>query len=175
MNLAIDLGNTRIKIGMFKHSNLRSAISFSEKEAFEKWVSQKSFDNLIISSVLKTVDLFIENIAVKNKKLILTQSLPVPIEINYDSRATLGVDRIAAACGAFDLMPQKDCLVIDMGTCINYEFINANATYLGGAISPGVKMRFQAMHTFTAKLPLVNANEKVELTGKAPKRVCKVE
>jgi len=99
------------------------------------------------------------------KKIILTTSLSLPIKIAYATPQTLGVDRIAAACGASFLYPNEDCLVIDAGTCINYEFLDRNKIYHGGAISPGIFMRFEAMHSFTSKLPLVKSISKSNLIG----------
>ena len=161
MNLAIDHGNTRIKVGVFDQNTLQEQLTFEDITFFEKWVDQKLFRNLIISSVSKSPESLLKLVEIEDKKIELSQSLPLPIDVRYGSRSTLGVDRIAAACGAIEVAPGCDSLVIDMGTCINYEFIDSQAIYYGGAISPGVKMRFEAMHTFTAKLPLVKAKEKV--------------
>jgi type III pantothenate kinase len=83
----------------------------------------------------------------------------------YTTPKTLGVDRIAAVCGALQLFPQRDCLVIDTGTCITYEFLDRNARYHGGSISPGIAMRFEAMHRFTSRLPLVKPEINVPLVG----------
>jgi len=81
---------------------------------------------------------------------------PVPLKNKYHTPATLGYDRLAGAVGASKLFPGKDALVVDMGTCINYECVTAAGEYLGGAISPGMRMRFRALHEFTGKLPLIN-------------------
>ena len=78
---------------------------------------------------------------------------------------TLGVDRIAAVCGAFALFPEKNCLVIDAGSCITYDVLDQKGNYCGGSISPGLEMRLKAMHTFTARLPLVKVNQQVNLIG----------
>ncbi|HEY5692379.1 MAG TPA: type III pantothenate kinase [Cyclobacteriaceae bacterium] len=166
MNLAIDHGNTRIKVGVFNQTALQEQFIFEDISTFGKWVDQKLISNLIVSSVSKSPDSLLKLVEVKEKKIELTQSLPLPIEVRYSSRDTLGVDRIAAACGAIEIAPGRNSLVIDMGTCINYEFVDANAVYYGGAISPGVKMRFEAMHTLTARLPLVKVKEHVELIGR---------
>ncbi|HEY5825470.1 MAG TPA: type III pantothenate kinase, partial [Cyclobacteriaceae bacterium] len=83
----------------------------------------------------------------------------------YATPTTLGVDRIAAVCGALEIYPNGNCLVVDTGTCINYEFIDAKGEYLGGAISPGIHMRLEAMHKFTARLPLVTNNPDAQLIG----------
>jgi type III pantothenate kinase len=91
--------------------------------------------------------------------------LPLPIKILYATPQTLGVDRIAGSCGALQLFPGKNTLVIDAGTCITYDFTDSSKQYYGGSISPGLKMRFQAVHTFTARLPLVSPAENPELIG----------
>jgi type III pantothenate kinase len=91
--------------------------------------------------------------------------LPLPVKNGYATPQTLGVDRIAAACGANALFPENNCLVIDAGTCVTYEFVDATGVYRGGAISPGLKMRFQALSVLTARLPLVEPVHTPELTG----------
>ena len=75
------------------------------------------------------------------------------------------MDRIASACGAFQLFPRENTLSIDAGTCITYEFTDADGNYRGGGISPGLNMRFKAVHTFTAKLPLISAKQNAPLVG----------
>lgn len=87
---------------------------------------------------------------------LLSASTPLPVKIGYKSPQSLGTDRIAAACGAHALHPGKPCLVIDAGTCITVDFLDAEGSFLGGAIMPGVAMNLQALHTFTAKLPLLD-------------------
>jgi type III pantothenate kinase len=99
------------------------------------------------------------------KKFILRHTLPLPITNHYATPATLGVDRLAGACGARQMFPGSNCLVIDAGTCITYDFLDAGGSYLGGGISPGLHMRFQAVHTFTKKLPLVQAVDNINLIG----------
>jgi len=79
----------------------------------------------------------------------------------------LGKDRIAAVTGAWSMFPAKNILAIDAGTCITYDLITSNGEYLGGGISPGIRMRFQAMHTFTGKLPLVEPEDFDELIGRS--------
>ena len=71
----------------------------------------------------------------------------------------MGSDRLAAAIGSYSLWPLENSVSIDAGTCIKFNFINANAEYLGGSIAPGIEMRFKALNNFTSKLPLVNFNE----------------
>lgn len=165
MNLVIDYGNSRIKTGLFDQATLAEQFSFAGRPAFYEWLKQAKFENVIVSSVASPTDRVLEKINCRGKKLVMDQSLPLPITIQYETPHTLGVDRIAAACGALDVMPGKCCLVIDMGTCINYEFVDDRARYHGGAISPGIKMRFASMHDYTARLPLVKFNGNAPLMG----------
>jgi type III pantothenate kinase len=84
-----------------------------------------------------------------------TSQTATPLTINYKTPETLGPDRLAASIGATILFPNKNVLVVNMGTCITYDITTAKKEYMGGKISPGAQMRLKALHTFTAKLPLV--------------------
>jgi len=98
--------------------------------------------------------------------LELSHSLKLPITIDYKTPNTLGKDRIAGAVGAQSLFLKENILIIDAGTCITYDVVEANGTYIGGSISPGMLMRFKSLNNFTHKLPLVPYREFNELTGK---------
>ncbi|MBZ0244857.1 MAG: type III pantothenate kinase [Cyclobacteriaceae bacterium] len=165
MNLAIDHGNTRIKAGVFEQTNLIQTLSFEDSNTFNKWLDKNEFENAIVSSVARSTDNLMDKINSNGKKIFMSQSTPFPIAVKYSTPLTLGLDRIAAACGTLDIIPGGHRLAIDLGTCINYEFVDDLANYYGGAISPGVKMRFEAMHTFTARLPLVNFVDNPPLVG----------
>ena len=95
--------------------------------------------------------------------------MPLPIRLDYKTPETLGADRIADACGAAGLHPGESCLVIDAGTCITVDFIDSKGVYHGGAIMPGLQMNLQALHTFTAKLPLIDLEgvEKAPVLGRS--------
>lgn len=163
MNLVVDCGNTRIKAAVFSNEKLEKRYSFQNADELKSFLKDNSYSYSIVSSVAipaKEISPLIN----ANKKFILDYGLPLPLVILYKTPQTLGVDRIASACGAQGLFPNTDCLVIDAGTCINYEFVDRQGNYLGGAISPGVTMRFEAMHTFTKRLPLVSAHPE-KLTG----------
>ncbi len=165
MNLVVDYGNSRIKAGLFSDDQLIQHDSFAESLAFVEWLKGKSFDHAIVSSVSHQVEEIWRQVNATGLRLILSHTIPLPVTIDYETPHTLGVDRIAAACGAVYVVPNRDRLVIDMGTCINYEFIDSKSIYHGGAISPGVSMRFEAMHTFTARLPFVKPRNNPPLTG----------
>jgi type III pantothenate kinase len=165
MNLVVDSGNTRFKVGVFDGSILTQKDYFILPEELNEFMTKNSFDHVLVSSVNHDPHEILTWSATTGKKIVLTSSLAFPITISYATPATLGVDRIAAACGAFDLFPEQDCLVIDAGTCLNYEFISHKKIYQGGGISPGISMRFEAMHAFTTKLPLVKPTNAVNLIG----------
>jgi type III pantothenate kinase len=165
MNLVVDSGNSRIKAGLFKGSELIQKESFLDLIELKKFIESVNSDHVLVSSVNHDPAEILSWSSSKGRKITLSPSLSFPVSITYLTPSTLGVDRIAAVCGALDLFPGQNCLVIDAGTCINYELLDAKGVYHGGAISPGVAMRFEAMHTFTARLPLVKSNENIGLVG----------
>ncbi|HNV29328.1 MAG TPA: type III pantothenate kinase [Cyclobacteriaceae bacterium] len=165
MNLVVDSGNTRFKVGVFDGSALVLKEYFVVPEELKEFMTKNSFDHVLVSSVNHDPQEILTWSSSKGKKIVLTSSLTFPISVSYATPDTLGVDRIAAACGAFELFPEQDCLVIDAGTCINYEFISRNKIYQGGGISPGIAMRFEAMHTFTSRLPLIKPINEIRLIG----------
>jgi len=164
MNVVIDFGNSAAKVGIFDQHTLVQKIVFTEESELKKFLQNFSAEHFIISSVSKEAQTILSWTNAK-QKFVLTHTLPVPVKNQYATPDTLGVDRLAAACGAKHIFPDKNCLVIDAGTCITYEFVDRQGNYRGGAISPGLKMRFEAMHTFTAKLPLVNPVDSPKFIG----------
>lgn len=166
MNLVIDAGNTRTKIGIFERGLLVKTEVFAKTAEAAVFLRTLAVNNLLISAVTEAGQTLGAIAMVRGQRLTLTPSLALPIRNGYETPGTLGADRIAAACGAWQLFPGQPSLVIDCGTCINYEFINANGTYEGGIISPGVSMRFKAMHEMTDRLPLAEPAEDIPLTGR---------
>jgi type III pantothenate kinase len=167
MNVVIDSGNTYSKIGWFQEEKL---IRYTKGLSFEELIrSVRSNvpDNIFYSSVNRSVEEFREALALQIRVFNLSAVTPLPILKSYDTPETLGADRIAAAAGANFLYPEEDVVVVDMGTCITYDLIDNTGTFQGGLISPGVKMRFNAMHTFTKRLPLVQPEKNPELIGKS--------
>ena len=167
MNIVVDVGNTFTKVGIFENDTLQGKEVFDAVGELQKFLFRTPAENLLISSVTIGVNEMTSWSIATGLKIILHPELPLPIQNRYTTPTTLGVDRLAAACGAKLTFPDQDCLVVDIGTCINYEFINKTGEYLGGAISPGVRMRFEAMHRYTAKLPLAPATEAPLLIGDA--------
>jgi type III pantothenate kinase len=165
MNLVIDYGNSAAKVGIFDHQNLMEKLTLASSEELRQFLQNAAAENIIISSVKEDAAQVISWAPRAKKKFILNHTLPLPVTNLYATPTTLGVDRLAGACGAQQVFPLQHCLVIDAGTCINYDFLDKDGKYYGGAISPGLKMRFQAVHTFTAKLPLVTPKGHVPLIG----------
>ncbi len=164
MNLVVDYGNSAAKVGIFDHETLVSFTTFATVEEVEKYVRQAKVDHLIVSSVKEDPERIL-SFSHAQRKFVLTPDLPLPIRNKYSTPRTLGMDRIASACGAWQLFPGENALAIDAGTCITYEFLDKDGSYRGGGISPGLVMRFKAVHTFTAKLPLISPKENVALVG----------
>ena len=167
MNLVVDSGNSAAKVGIFDHERLVEKRSFTDLDELEAFIRKNVFQNLMISSVKADTELLASWAEDAKKKFILNKNLPLPVKNLYKTPDTLGMDRLAGVCGAIQLFPGTDSLVIDAGTCITYDFVDQGGNYYGGSISPGLQMRFQAVHTFTAKLPLVPAKPEPRLIGES--------
>ena len=165
MNLVVDYGNTFAKVGIFDQYELLKQHTFSKHEELKNFLQNFSAENFILSSVAHEETLLLEWLDHIKRKFVLTSTLPLPVRNLYATPQTLGVDRIAGVCGAYQKFPASHCLIIDAGTCVTYDFLDSKGNYHGGSISPGLKMRFQAMNSFTAKLPLVDRVENPPLIG----------
>jgi type III pantothenate kinase len=165
MNLVVDYGNTLAKVAIFNQSKLTEKFTFSSKEDLERFVRTSHAENFIVSSVTTEARQVFDWAVNAKQKYVLSYQLPLPITLRYSTPHTLGVDRIAGACGGVQLFKGLNTLVIDAGTCITYDFTDADGNYWGGGISPGLMMRFKAVHTFTARLPLVTPVDSPELVG----------
>ena len=156
MNVAIDLGNTRAKAGLFSGNFLQEVVEFSQPERIPLWIAEKKAGMAIIGSVNAPTESLQAEIESVCPCLVLNPSLPVPLQKRYKTPQTLGADRLAAAVGGWAYSKGKAVLVLDAGTCLTYDYVNGEGIYLGGAISPGLHMRLKALHNFTARLPLLN-------------------
>ncbi|MGN6646098.1 MAG: type III pantothenate kinase [Cytophaga sp.] len=164
LNMVVDVGNTFIKTGTFIADKLIAAHTFSSIEDVRAKILQESPENILVSSVRgDEVWGAIKDIGRLHK---LDAATELPIAFDYETRQTLGTDRIAAAVGAYTLFPGQVNLFFDMGTCLTHGLLDQTNTFLGGSISPGVEMRLKALAHYTAKLPLLSPND-AELTGKS--------
>lgn len=158
MNLAIDIGNSRVKTGLFIDNKLvKNAVYNSFNLITLKAIFRENpgIEHSILCSVT-TYPVALKKFLSSHSHFIeLSSEMPVPVKIAYKTPETLGMDRLAAVCGANKLYRGKNALVVNAGTCVTYDFIDNKNTYRGGSISPGLDMRYQALHTFTGKLPLI--------------------
>jgi len=157
MNLAIDIGNSSVKIGRFDGEELEHPILNTSVESLAAEINNLNPDRIIVSSVGEAAPQDQDNdFAKKYMTIFLQQDTPLPITIDYETPDTLGVDRIAAVTGASVLNPDGDSLVIDLGSCCTYDIIENGKIFKGGIISPGMGLRFKSMYHFTRNLPLLS-------------------
>jgi len=169
VNLCIDWGNTNVKAAIFDNDTLQKQFIFPSENALEKVTSMINLyhpEHAIICSVAHPSD-ELENLVRSNIKstVVLDSYTKLPIHNAYLSADTLGPDRIALVCAAHAMYPDKNNLVISLGTCITYNFVQKTKMFRGGAISPGLQMRLNAMHTFTDKLPEITMGNELVLLG----------
>ena len=169
MNFVIDIGNTIAKLAVFQQDELlhRELVPPDELEKkIEKVFSEyPNINAAIVSNVSKKEFWLTSKLEKEIPVLHLDTTTKLPFNNLYATPATLGNDRKALAAAATKEYPGQNVLVIDSGTCITYDFKDAQDRYQGGGISPGLQMRFKALNHFTAKLPLVAPGEKTELVG----------
>jgi type III pantothenate kinase len=168
MNLCIDQGNSSIKIGVFDKGMpvLFSVYEVLGEMQIRKLFSQFAIDACIVSSVRKDdAGLLLQLGGFCDNIISLSHETLVPVSIGYQTPQTLGRDRLAAVVAAEALYKGRDVLVVDAGTAITYDFLDAGLYYHGGNIAPGVDMRFRALHEFTYQLPLIKPDNDVEELG----------
>ncbi len=161
MNLAIDIGNTYTKIAVFKRDELLHAEQYQEVDAtiINNFLHDHPVKRAIISSVKKENAGWQTLLAEKMPLIYFNRGMTKGIVNHYLTPETLGLDRLAAVIGARYLYPGKSSLIIDGGTCITYDWVDAGGDYFGGSISPGLNMRYKALNNYTAGLPLISADE----------------
>lgn len=158
MNLIIDIGNTVAKLAVFDGEDVVEVVRDSNRtlERLPEVCRTYTVEKAIVATVVdlsREVLSRLESLAIP--VLWLDEKTPLPVENLYETPQTLGYDRMAAVVGAWAQCPGRDILVVDAGTCITYEFMDAAGRYHGGNISPGLRMRFKALHQFTGRLPMV--------------------
>ncbi len=164
MDIAIDEGNNRIKCGLFDRGELQGQHVFISASECLKWISSQEANRIAYTSVKS-------NSAFEGEGFFkISVDSDLPIDLNYDTPQTLGIDRVCAVVGAMN-SNNKNKLIIDLGTCATFELLLNGTTYIGGVISPGLEMRFKAMNNYTNALPLIDEeihfDEKWLTTGKS--------
>ncbi len=171
VNLTIDMGNTSTKVLVFEKNAVvfRKVYKSFDMKAVRVLLDKFKPDSAIICSVVKTPSR-LHTYLHRNTNLIeLNNETLIPVKMMYDTPETLGPDRLAGIIGASELFPKRNVLVIDLGTCIKYDFLTAGKRYLGGSISPGLHMRLKALHYYTDRLPLLKPSEIKGFIGKSTK------
>jgi type III pantothenate kinase len=169
MLLAIDVGNTQIKLAVFELNTLIK----KEIISYEDWKNKlknslKNFPkikNIVIASVGKLEKDDFLGLNLEIEVTFISKESKFPFNNLYSTPNTLGIDRMILATGAVLQFPNTNRLVIDAGTCVTYDFIDQNDNYLGGAISPGIRLRYESLHNYTSKLPLLNKENPNEIIG----------
>ncbi|HQV34697.1 MAG TPA: type III pantothenate kinase [Flavobacterium sp.] len=169
MLLAIDVGNTRIKGAVYERNTLINQFVFSSVEVknnIENILEKNpKITDLIVSSVGNENSIVFNSFSERISIHFVSHQDIFPFQNKYATPTTLGIDRMVLASGATLLFPKKNKLVIDAGTCVTYDFIDDENRYWGGAISPGLRLRYESLHQFTAKLPLLTLEEPLNFIG----------
>jgi type III pantothenate kinase len=171
MILTIDVGNTRIKAAVFEDNTILESFVFEINE-LEKKIKNilnefKTIAYLVVSSVgavEKQSFLAFESVL---KVHFISNEDAFPFINNYDTPKTLGIDRMVLAAGATLKYPNQNRLIIDAGTCVTYDFVDENNVYQGGAIAPGLRLRYESLHNYTSKLPLLSLESPKHYIGKS--------
>jgi len=169
MNLIIDIGNTRLKLAVYEENSCVKKVTVLRKD-FLNTVNKilKEYPE-IKKGIISSVDFFSKEEENELKQLLkltlVSASMKLPFKNRYATPKTLGVDRIALIAAAADQYKKENVLVIDAGTCVTFDFLNSKNEYLGGAISPGLTIRYEALHNLTAKLPLLEPKDSNFLIG----------
>ena len=150
----IDIGNTQNKFAVLNHKGqLIAQKTFNALEKGLEWLTRHQVDAIMASSVSKDIPNRYNGIRIYK----VSSASKLNFKNLYQSK-TLGSDRICAVAAAVHLFPKTPVLIFDIGSCLTIDFVNANAEFSGGNISPGLNMRLKAMHLLTHKLPLVKSN-----------------
>ena len=169
MNLIIDVGNSFIKFALFDANKLidfKSEKIIDWETALENFINGRRIKKIIFSTVSIDSDILLAKLLLIAPVLKMSTHLKFPINIKYKSIETLGTDRLCGTIGALVLYGKTNTLVIDCGTCITYNFLEGGNDFIGGSISPGIELRYKALHSFTKNLPyLETKGKKPQLLG----------
>jgi len=169
VNLALDIGNSAVKAGIFRRGRLLGTHRFNHFN-FQRIINltaRYGIEHVIVSSVTQQGTPARERFKKYVKTLTeLTPETPLPFDNQYETPETLGNDRIAALAGGQERFPASHVLVIDAGTAVTYDFLHQSGSYRGGNISPGLNLRFEALHQATGRLPRLRPQENVPHMGR---------
>lgn len=165
--LCLDFGNTRLKAGIFNNDRFVEDIVLPDDSGatMEAVIKKYNPEKSILSSVINHNPQIDSILSASTRFHKLSHNTRLNFTTPVSKPETIGADRLALCAAAVHFYPNKNNLVIGLGSCITYNFINQNHEFLGGAISPGMEMRFKSMHEYTAKLPLVQKDYNFPVIG----------
>ena len=165
--ICFDFGNTRLKAAVFEDENFSEEIVLPNDETItiKKLLADHNPQKTILSSVIEHNTEIEDLLAAKTAFHKLSHLTKANFTTPVGKPETIGADRLALSAAAVHFYPQQNNLVVALGSCITYNFINQYHQFIGGSISPGMEMRFKAMQVFTAKLPLVQKEWNFPLIG----------
>jgi type III pantothenate kinase len=167
LDLVLDVGNTRTKAAFFGDKGIvdRAHLPQGDLEALDEWIAGRPMRSAVIGSVAARDRALVDHLRRSCPVFEIGGDTPTPLRNAYTTPLSLGVDRLANAVAAALRFPDRPVLAIDAGTCITYDVVDADGSYVGGAISPGMLMRAKAMHAYSARLPLSVPLEQVPVFG----------
>ena len=167
VTLCFDFGNTRLKCGVFEGSSFKEVLTLENdsEQTISALVARYRPTKSLVSSVIDHNPVVDQVLSASGKFHLLSHHSRIPVTTPVGKPETIGSDRLALVVAAADLFPQKNNLVVGLGTAITYNFINRKKEFLGGGISPGMEMRFKSLQMFTAKLPLVKKDWNFPVIG----------
>jgi len=167
VTLCFDFGNTRKKCAVFNDAAIKEIVGLPDDsvEAIQSLIRKYQPTKSILSSVIEHNPAIEELLAINTKFHKLSHLTKVSFTTPVGKPETIGADRLALSAAAVHFYPKKNNLVIGLGSCVTYNFINKYHEFVGGAISPGMEMRLKALNYYTAKLPLVTSDSNVPLIG----------
>lgn len=159
MILLVDIGNTRTKIANLQNNTILETWTVEQENFLNFFLNilpqnQKN-TRVVISSVGKIKEEDLRWLEENTDLYLINHKSVLPFVNKYSTPETLGIDRMVLSAGAVLQFKQRNRLVIDAGTCITYDFIDQHDNYLGGSISPGLKLRYNSLNHYTHKLPLL--------------------
>jgi type III pantothenate kinase len=167
ITLCFDFGNTRLKCAVFSGDLLQQIVVLEDdpvegiRDLLDSWKPEKS----ILSSVIDHNPAIEQLLKERTRFHKLDHLSKVPITTPVGKPDSIGADRLALVVASVQLFPGKNNLVIGLGSAITYNFVNKYHEFMGGAISPGMEMRFKSLQVFTAKLPLIKPDWNFPLVG----------
>lgn len=162
----LDAGNTSLKLGVFQDDSFFKMVRFdySDLSNLENLYKEYNKPTVFISSVLTNEKTILLSSNFESVQVFDRVNFNLPIEINYKS-STLGVDRICNAIAANNMVKHKNVVIIDVGTCIKFDFVNELGVYQGGSISPGINLRYKSLNDYTGNLPLIKKTNPISIIG----------